>query len=102
LSEHSSDPVDGCVDVLMLPNPYDTPSRVPQRGVDALVAFSIGQELRNPVPTVAPGLSPVDRTAMPEASVDEDCELLAREEDVHTCPNIARDDTSILAESQST
>lgn len=80
----------------MLPEPDDLPSGSLKRGVDALVALHVPPELGSPVPLVRGGLPTVLGTDMPEASVDEDCDLLGGEDDVGPDLHRAEVETEVL------
>ena len=73
----------GLVDVLMLPDPYDTPSELAQSFVRVPIALLVDPYLFAPPFDIALGLGPVDRATVPEATVHEDREVRAGEDDVH-------------------
>lgn len=70
------------IKVYMLPDAHDPPSPQGERPIYPPVALHVACELRHPVLPVALGDALVLRTAMPEASVEEDCHAPLRENDV--------------------
>ena len=71
-----------------------------QRGILLPVALDVPIELGQPVVRVASGPGAVNRAAVPEAPIHEDCHLRAREDDVRTDPRGAQVETVVLAEAQ--
>jgi hypothetical protein len=71
--------------VLVLPDPYNDPTESLQAHTRVFVAFPISLDLRRPVVAVYPVASTtVLGAAMPEAAIDEHCNLLPRECDVRS------------------
>ncbi len=62
--------------------PDDVPAGQPDHYVHGLIALNVALQLGTPVIRVGPGHVAVSRAGVPEAAVDEDRELLPREDDV--------------------
>jgi len=72
----------------MLPDAYDAPPGRHQNSIGAPVPLDVPLQLGRPVPLIDRWLAAVLRTDVPEAAVDEDCDLPPRENDVraNSCP----------------
>jgi hypothetical protein len=68
--------------LLVLPDPKNMPAVRDQLGIVPAVALDVPLELREPVRRVCSRTDAVLRALMPEASVDEDRDPLAREDDI--------------------
>ncbi|GAA3623518.1 hypothetical protein GCM10022223_45620 [Kineosporia mesophila] len=82
----------------MFPDAYDDPTGRGEEVVRLLIASDVLSQLRCPVPLVAGGFTPMDRTDMPEAAVNEDGDLGPGEDDVGTSPTARKIKTKIFAE----
>lgn len=67
---------------LVLPHADDRPAERGESCVRLPVALDVAIELRRPVVGVGLRRSAVDRAAVPEAAIDEDCDTGTREDDV--------------------
>ncbi len=83
-SPNSLNCVGGFHGIVMLPNVYRKPAHVFQRLIDSIIALTVFDHLRLPPSPVVLGRHIVNRTSMPEASVDEDCQLGPSEGDVRS------------------
>lgn len=84
----------------MLPDPDDEPTVRAQRAVDIAVPLSVSSELRSPVTQVRFRCRPVQRTAMPEATIDKNSYSSPREHDVRAGSATVRLDPEVLPEAQ--
>lgn len=76
--------------VLVLPHAHNRPAGRGQDFVIPTIAVHIPIELRGPVVGVRRGLDAVLRTAVPEASVDEDDHALGWESHIASAPDARR------------
>jgi hypothetical protein len=82
---------------LMLPDPEHAPTSGPQSLVYTPVPINIPLELRFPVLRVDRRLSPMDWTAMPEATIDKDRQKSLRKHDIGLHQHFAGPDREVLA-----
>jgi hypothetical protein len=75
---------------LVLPEPQDRPSRLPEHFRHLGITLRVARQLGQPVVGVRLRLRRVDRAAVPEAPVDEHSHLLLREDDVGTAADCRR------------
>lgn len=83
----------------MLPGPKHHPTGVCKGSVDGAVPGDVSLELRSPVVRVRLRLVAVDRTAVPEAAVDEHREARPREDNVRANEPIRGADRKVRPES---
>ena len=67
----------------MFPDTNDEPSSAGGLAVRIQIALNVRVELCQPPDSICPGNRPVFRTSVPEAAVDEDCNLRSREREIN-------------------
>ena len=90
----------GLAMVLVLPGSEHVPSRGGERMIDGSVSVDVSLKLGLPVAGVHARGVAVDRAGVPEASVDEDSELLSCEHDVWPDRSVGELDRIVLAEAE--
>ncbi len=82
----------------VLPHAYHKPTSFLERHRHKPVAVHIAAQLRGPVPLIGRRLPPMLGTYVPEAAVNEDCDLPCREDDVRANLDPAfKDQPKVLA-----
>ena len=85
---HLRDTLSDAAWVFVLPYAHDGPTGVVQRCVNYLIAVLVLLDLGRPVLVIPDGRPVMVGAAVPEAAVDEDCDLGAREHDVRCAPQL--------------
>lgn len=91
--------VGGLVDILVLPHAKDVPARRRQSIVRIAVTSHIASDLFCPPLSIGGGPCHMRRAAVPEAAVNEDCELRSRKHEV-SAPTESLDRSDINAVAQ--
>jgi hypothetical protein len=72
----------------VLPDANNSPTCVPQYRISLLITADISVHFGNPILDVGSWLAVVDGAPVPEAAIDEHCDLRSRKDDVGGAANV--------------